>query len=159
MIQRSHLHLLPAVLAVPLEGVIGVRLLRERRQRVVENEHPLFAFSHCGLGPDAQAQVLVSPLPNSYVFSNCYSNFWLIFGKLWEARSRLAGWLAGKPDYPQKLKVPEGYEKINENRNIWHGIAEVLIAKESSAVSKPNFASKYALELGSIWKEIERKGT
>ena len=22
-----------------------------------------------------------------------------------------AGWLAGKPDYPQKLKVPEGYEK------------------------------------------------
>ena len=28
------------------------------------------------------------------------------------------GWLAGKPDYPQKLKVPEGYEKINENRNI-----------------------------------------
>ena len=23
---------------------------------------------------------------------------------------------AGKPDYPQKLKVPEGYEKINENR-------------------------------------------
>ena len=29
-----------------------------------------------------------------------------------------AGWLAGKPDYPQKLKVPEGYEKINENRNI-----------------------------------------
>ena len=29
-----------------------------------------------------------------------------------------AGWLAGKPDYPQKLKVPEGYEKSNENRNI-----------------------------------------
>ena len=29
-----------------------------------------------------------------------------------------AGWLAGKQDYPQKLKVPEGYEKINENRNI-----------------------------------------
>ena len=28
------------------------------------------------------------------------------------------GWLVGKPDYPQKLKVPEGYEKINENRNI-----------------------------------------
>ncbi len=28
------------------------------------------------------------------------------------------GWLAGKPDYLQKLKVPEGYEKINENRNI-----------------------------------------
>ena len=39
-------------------------------------------------------------------------------GKLYNARSRLAGWLAGKPDYPQKLKVPEGYEKINENRNI-----------------------------------------
>ena len=28
-----------------------------------------------------------------------------------------AGWLAGKPDYTQKLKVPEGYEKSNENRN------------------------------------------
>ena len=41
-----------------------------------------------------------------------------------------AGWLAGKLDYPQKLKVPEGYEKI--------------------AVSKPNFASKYSLELGSL---------
>ena len=25
---------------------------------------------------------------------------------------------AGKPDYPQKLKVPEGYEKRNENRNL-----------------------------------------
>ena len=36
-----------------------------------------------------------------------------------------AGWLVGKPDYPQKLKVPEGYEK---------------------AASKPNFASKYSLE-------------
>ena len=49
----------------------------------------------------------------------------------------------GKPDYPQKLKVPEGYEKINESRNIWRGIADVLIAK---AVSKPNSARKYALE-------------
>ena len=29
-----------------------------------------------------------------------------------------AGWLAGKPDYPQRLKVPERYEKINEKRNI-----------------------------------------
>ncbi len=26
--------------------------------------------------------------------------------------------MAGKPDNPQKLKVPEGYEKINEIRNI-----------------------------------------
>ena len=32
-----------------------------------------------------------------------------------------AGWLAGKPDYPQKLKVPEGYEKINDNSNSGHG--------------------------------------
>ena len=39
-----------------------------------------------------------------------------IFSKVREARSRLAGWLAGKPGYPQKLKVP--------------------------AVSKPNIASK-----------------
>ena len=39
-------------------------------------------------------------------------------GKLHRARSRLVGWLVGKTDYPQKLKVPEGYEKINENRNI-----------------------------------------
>ena len=26
----------------------------------------------------------------------------------------LAGWLAGKPDYPQKLKVLEVYEKTSE---------------------------------------------
>ena len=32
----------------------------------------------------------------------------------------LAGWLAGKPDYPQKLKVPEGYEKINERFLTFH---------------------------------------
>ena len=25
---------------------------------------------------------------------------------------------AGKPDYPQKLKVPEGYEKINDLKYI-----------------------------------------
>ena len=37
-----------------------------------------------------------------------------------------------KPDYLQKLKVPEGYEKINDYSS-------------SSAVSKPNFASNYAL--------------
>ena len=35
-----------------------------------------------------------------------------------------AGWLAGKPDYLQKLKVPEGYEKINDYSNIWHGTAD-----------------------------------
>ena len=29
-----------------------------------------------------------------------------------------AGWLAGKPDYPQKLKVPEGYEKMIDYSNI-----------------------------------------
>ena len=40
------------------------------------------------------------------------------------------GWLAGKPDDPQKLKVP--------------------------AVSKPNFASKYALELGSTLESSRR---
>ena len=27
--------------------------------------------------------------PDAYVFSNFYSNFWIIFGKRWEARSRL----------------------------------------------------------------------
>ena len=37
-----------------------------------------------------------------------------------------AGWLAGKPDYLQKLKVPEGYEKMMD-----------------SAVTKPKFASKW----------------
>ena len=37
----------------------------------------------------------------------------------------LGGGGGGKPDYLQKLKVPEGYEKIN-----------------NSAVSTPNFASK-----------------
>ena len=66
--------------------------------------------------------------------------------------------MAGKPDYPQKLKVPEGYEKINDYSNIGHGTADSLIAKESFtrtmctatysaiqtapflAVSTPNFA-------------------
>ena len=36
----------------------------------------------------------------------------------------LAGWLAGKPDYPQKLKAPEGYEKINEKSNIGRGTVD-----------------------------------
>ena len=40
------------------------------------------------------------------------------------------GWLAGKPDYPQKLKVPEGYEKINEKSNIGRGTVDGLIANE-----------------------------
>ena len=40
--------------------------------------------------------------------------------------------MAGKPDYPQKLKVPpEGYEKINEKSNIGRGTVDGLIAKES----------------------------
>ena len=65
------------------------------------------------------------------------------------------GWLAGKPDYPQKLKVPEGYEKVNEKSNTGRGTVDGFIAKESftrtmytsfSAVSKPIFASKYAFE-------------
>ena len=57
-----------------------------------------------------------------------------------------AGWLAGKPDYPQKLKVPEGYEKMNKNRNIFRGIADFLIAKESftrTMCTATNSASKY----------------
>ena len=41
---------------------------------------------------------------------------------------REAGWLAAKPDYPQKLKVPEGYEKINEKSNIGRGTVDGLIA-------------------------------
>ena len=53
----------------------------------------------------------------------------------------LAGWLAGKPDYPQKLKVPEGYEKNIENRNSF------------SVVSKPNFASNYSFE--SSWRDLQ----
>ena len=42
-------------------------------------------------------------------------------GKLYRARSRLAGWLGGgggRPDYLQKLKVPEGYEKKIDYSNI-----------------------------------------
>ena len=33
----------------------------------------------------------MAPIPSSaaYVYSDFFSNFWLIFGKLWEARSRL----------------------------------------------------------------------
>ena len=38
------------------------------------------------------------------------------------------GWLAGKPNYPQKLKVPEGYEKINEKSNIGRSTDDGLIA-------------------------------
>ena len=37
----------------------------------------------------------------------------------------------GRPDYLQKLKVPEGYEKINDYSNIWHVAADGIIAKES----------------------------
>ena len=37
-------------------------------------------------------------------------------------RRLILGWLlvglAGKPDYPQKLKVPEGYEKMIDYSNI-----------------------------------------
>ena len=56
---------------------------------------------------------------STYVCSTFHSNLWPIFGKLREDRSRLAGWLAGRPDYPQKLKVSEGegYEKTSEKRN------------------------------------------
>ena len=32
--------------------------------------------------------------------------------------SAMAGWLAGKPDYLLKLKVPEGYEKMIDFSNI-----------------------------------------
>ena len=37
----------------------------------------------------------------------------------------------GRPDYLQKLKVPEGYEKKIDYSNIWHGTVEDLIAKGS----------------------------
>ena len=43
-------------------------------------------------------------------------------GKLYKARSQLAGWFGGggggRPDYLQKLKVPEGYEKMIDDSNI-----------------------------------------
>ena len=35
-----------------------------------------------------------------------------------------AGWLAGRPDYLQKLKVLEGYEKVNDYSNIRHMTAD-----------------------------------
>ena len=35
-----------------------------------------------------------------------------------EERGKKKTMLAGKPDYLQKLKVPEGYEKINDYSNI-----------------------------------------
>ena len=53
-------------------------------------------------------------------FPDCNLNLGDLYaesGQTWKG-SFSACWLAGKPDYPQKLKVPEGYEKINENRNI-----------------------------------------
>ena len=64
----------------------------------------------------------------------------------------------GRPDYLQKLKVPEGYDKIIDYSNNCHGTVDDLIAKGSftrtmctvtnsfSAVSKLNFARKYAFE-------------
>ena len=43
-----------------------------------------------------------------------------LLGKSWLAGwiPVVLGWLVGKPDYPQKLKVPEGYKKTSEKRNI-----------------------------------------
>ena len=43
----------------------------------------------------------------------------------------LGGGGGGRPDYLQKLKVPEGYEKINDYSKIRHVTADGLIAKES----------------------------
>ena len=48
----------------------------------------------------------------------------------------LGGGGGGRPDYLQKLKVPEGYEKM----------MDYTIVIFDTAVSKPNFASKYAFE-------------
>ena len=45
------------------------------------------------------------------------SNFkWLVLG----------GGGGGRPDYLQKLKVPEGYEKMIDYSNILHGTADGL---------------------------------
>ena len=49
---------------------------------------------------------------------------WITWGDLYAESGQTlqgsfsAGWLAGKPDYPQKLKVPEGYEKMIDYSNI-----------------------------------------
>ena len=49
-------------------------------------------------------------LVTTYVFSNCYSNFWLIFGKLWEARSRL--YRSQNLQVNTRLKALDGIYKI-----------------------------------------------
>ena len=54
----------------------------------------------------------------------------------------------GRPDYLQKLKVPEEYEKMMDYSNTWHGTADGF-----SAVSKPIFATKYSCE--SSWRDLQ----
>ena len=67
-------------------------------------------------------------------------------------RALVLGGGGGRPDYLQKLKVPEGYEKMNDYSNILHRTAGALKLQRGASrgrcapVSKPNFASKYAFE-------------
>ena len=70
--------------AVQSRGVQqGGRCYRCRKKRTCDKTN---LRNPCGNFPPPR---WVPRAARTYVFSNCYSNFWLMFGKLREARSRL----------------------------------------------------------------------
>ena len=60
--------------------------------------------------------------------NECTSNWkmWKILQKPKWGRPQRWMQRGGRPDYLQKLKVPEGYEKMIDYSNIWHGTADGL---------------------------------
>ena len=67
--------------------------------------------------PALSSTFLEQRLATTYVGSPTQlSNYLTLKGSF--SAGWLAGWLAGKPDFLQKLKVPEGYEKTNDYSNI-----------------------------------------
>ena len=72
------------------------------------------------------------------------------------------GWAAPRPRTslgPDVAPAPTWGICNNNNDDLYAESGETLQALGSfSAESKPNFASKYSLELGSIWKEDWEKG-
>ena len=63
---------------------------------------------------------------DTYVFSNFYSNFWLIFGKLQEARSRLyRSRFLLRNTHP--LQIHKANSKIYQNLREWMNIPQDCI--------------------------------